>query len=217
MLKKLLILVFLLVILGIIAAPMLIDSDKADAHEEETSERKVELVEKKVEEPVEEMSLIDLNGVPEGETAPPHAYDWVSDMVEEMSKPHSEVDDGYNMYLKSQAIADVVTKYRVEGTALHRDFTNLWRLSVRISHDQFVRTSDIDPTGKAKDKVEFADQWKPSSERAKQAYEYMKQILHDLDVAFNKRGNGETYGVTYSLEGDKINELKSFMEGDGGE
>jgi hypothetical protein len=41
----------------------------------------------------------------------------------------------------------------------------------------------------------------------------MKRIVHDLDIALNHDGQGETYGVTYLLGGEKLEELKSFMNG----
>lgn len=205
-------------IIGTAVIPNLFaESEKVEA-KEETTERNIELTEKQVVvEPVEKRvkrGLIQFDGVAQGETPPPHAYTWVSDMVDEMSKPNTEVDKGYNMYVKSQEVRHVVGKYRVEGIALQSDFTNLLRLSAKISHGQFVRTSHLDPNGQAMDKTEFADQWKLPSEDMEQSYEYMKQILRDLDVAFNKNGNEETYGVTHALEGNKANEIDSFIEGE---
>ncbi|WP_185959588.1 hypothetical protein [Lentibacillus cibarius] len=42
--------------------------------------------------------------------------------------------------------------------------------------------------------VVLAASWKETPEEIRQAYEYIEQIIHDLDVAFN-HGEGKTYGV----------------------
>jgi hypothetical protein len=44
---------------------------------------------------------------------------------------------------------------------------------------------------------------------------YMKRIVHDLDIALNHSGQGETFGVTYLMDGENLEELKSFMNGGG--
>lgn len=36
---------------------------------------------------------------------------------------------------------------------------------------------------------------------------YMKRIIHDLDIAHNHNGQGETFGVTYMMDGENIEEL----------
>ena len=43
-----------------------------------------------------------------------------------------------------------------------------------------------------------------TTERMKQSFEYMKQLLNDIDVAINKNGKGETFGVSHQLGGDKV-------------
>ncbi len=48
---------------------------------------------------------------------------------------------------------------------------------------------------------------------AKQAFKYAKQLLHDLDIALNHDGKGKTYGVSYTLDGDKKHEIQDFVEG----
>ncbi|MEK4406669.1 hypothetical protein MKZ26_20095 [Sporosarcina sp. FSL K6-6792] len=41
----------------------------------------------------------------------------------------------------------------------------------------------------------------------------MKQIVNDIDVAVNHNGEGETFGVTHLLNGDKVSEMERFIEG----
>lgn len=126
--------------------------------------------------------------------------------------PDSNYDDGYDYYLKSQALYMTLGSYiRVEGEDLEKDFENLRVLAGIIDHEQFVRTAHIDPNGEAKEKIEYAKQWKPTSKRMKLCFEYMKQLLNDIAVAINKGNKGETYGVSHQLDGDKVQEMESFM------
>ncbi len=148
----------------------------------------------------------------------PNTKEWIANKVEEFSEPHSNVseapsDKGYDYYLKAQSISNELGIYNWgENEDIEKDFENLWLLANIISHEQFVRTAHIDPNGNAKDKTEHAEEWKPVNNRMKQSFEYMKQLLNDIDVAINKNGEGKTFGVTHLLGGDKINEMEAFME-----
>jgi hypothetical protein len=208
---KMILVISSFVVLGTIAASVAFgDSDKVNAKEEPAK------VEKTVE--VTETPTKELKGaIPVSDTsAPPHAYDWVADTLEEMTNPTSTsgIDEGYDIYLKAEEILDVLRKYRAEGIALEKDFQNIWVLTTVINHEQFVRTAHIGPNGEAMEKAEYADQWKPTSERTKKAYDYMKQLFNDLDIAFNRRGMGDAYGVSYALEGNNIKEMESFIRGE---
>ncbi|MDF2066520.1 hypothetical protein [Bacillus sp. Cr_A10] len=41
----------------------------------------------------------------------------------------------------------------------------------------------------------------------------MKQIVNDIDVAVNHNGEGEMYGVTYLLNGEKVSEVEKLSKG----
>lgn len=45
------------------------------------------------------------------------------------------------------------------------------------------------------------------------AFEYMKQLLHDLDIAVNHGGKGETLGVTNLLNGENVLEMQRTWNG----
>lgn len=145
----------------------------------------------------------------------PTLYDFVAEAVESMDKPPSDeragIDEGFDIYLKSQEM-DGINFYRDNGE-YEMDFINLFMLSSVIQHEQFVRTSHIDENGGATERIDLVKNWKPTSKKQKQAYEYMKQILHDLDIKLNHDGKGETYGVTYAFAGDKADEIKYFWSG----
>ncbi|WP_274853384.1 hypothetical protein [Bacillus methanolicus] len=167
--------------------------------------------------PKESKDLSTTKGI-ENPDIEPDVKKWIAKKVEEFSKPHPKVsqagfDEGYDYYLKAQSVSNEVGSYiRVEGVDLEKDFENLRQLSSIISHEQFVRTAHIDPNGNAKEKTEYAKEWKPVNERMKRTFEYMKELLNDINVAINKNGKGETFGVSHQLDGDKVSEMESFME-----
>lgn len=119
------------------------------------------------------------------------------------------LDEGYDMYLKSEAF-DEFGIYKVEG-AIKKDIQNLFKMHSVIGHLQFVRTSHIDGNGGAKEDLSTMDDWKAPDEEMFQAYEYMVQIVHDLDVALNHNGEGKLYGVTYHSGGDKVEEVDKLF------
>jgi beta-lactamase regulating signal transducer with metallopeptidase domain len=55
-----------------------------------------------------------------------------------------------------------------------------------------------------------------SMEAVKDTFEYLKQILNDLDVAMNKNGKGETFGVLHQLDGERVRELEKYSYGEQG-
>jgi hypothetical protein len=148
--------------------------------------------------------------------------DWVPQTLEKLKKPipdkytEAGVDQGYEIYLKSESLRNELRYIRVEGEDLEKDFQNLITLTSYISHEQFVRTAHIDPNGNAKEKHEYMKDWKPTSETTLKAFEYMNQLLHDMDVAINKDGNGKTFGVLHQLEGQNVRDLESFLHGGSG-
>lgn len=149
---------------------------------------------------------------------PTNVNDWVAFQINEFSKksdvnlPNGGYDEGYDYYLKSQALSMTLGSYiRVEGDDLEKDFENLWVLASAIGHEQFVRTAHIGPNGEAIEKTEYYKQWKPTNKRMKLSFEYMKQLLNDIDIAINKDSKGETFGVSHQLDGDKVEEMESFI------
>ena len=61
------------------------------------------------------------------------------------------------------------------------------------------------------DKWSAVKDWKPASERLKLTVEYMGQLLHDINNAINYNGHGEMFGVSNQLDGEKVEELNSFI------
>jgi hypothetical protein len=149
---------------------------------------------------------------------PTNFNDWVASSLANVNAPMDEkiveagFDEAYSQYLTAMSLDNVMYKYiDVEGEMIERDFENLRVLIGRIDHFQFVRTAHIDPNGYAKDKRDAIKDWKPADPEMNQAYEYIRQLLNDLDVAINKNGEGKTFGVSYQGKGDKIEVMERFI------
>lgn len=145
--------------------------------------------------------------------------EWVSEMnvllTEPLNDPKLEKannDKGFEYYLKSLVVDRESPIDVIKGNKeLKEDYTTLFLLTSYISNKQAARTVHLDPNGEAIESTDFVDQWAPTDENTRIAYEYMKQIINDLDVVINHKGKGEVYGVTHLLNGDKASEVKKFV------
>ncbi|MEK5068658.1 hypothetical protein [Sporosarcina sp. FSL K6-1508] len=165
--------------------------------------------------------------VPRVSTAPEtRKYDkevgeWASAMITLLSEPMDDPklgeannDEGFEYYLKAQEVIWAFpTHLIVEDKEIEKEHSNLFLLSSYIGHNQFVRTAHLDPNGQAKEDTSLSDQWKPTDDDMRQAFEYMKQIVYDIDVEVNHGGEGETFGVTHLLNGDKTSKMEDFVTG----
>lgn len=145
--------------------------------------------------------------------------DWVSKMNVLLSEPLNDPklkeannDEGFEYYLKSLVVdrespIDLIK----ENKELENDYTTLFLLISYISNKQAARTVHLDPNGEAIESTDLVNEWAPTDENTRIAFEYMKQIINDLDVAINHKGKGEVYGVTHVLNGDKASGVKKFV------
>src|SRR5690606_9875878 len=116
----------------------------------------------------------------------------------------AKYDIGFEYYLKAQeALKEFPYPLIPLGDDIHNDYNNLVLLSGYINHYQFARTGHLGPNGEAKEATELADQWKPADANMHQAFKFLKQMVNDLDIAFNHKGEGKVFGVTYLLSGEK--------------
>lgn len=159
------------------------------------------------------------------ESNKPELYDeefskWASKMNKILSEPTDDPrlkdannDKGFEYYLKAQEVIREFPNQLIGIDAIDKDYSNLFLLSSYISHIQFVRTAHLGPNGEAKESTELADQWEPTNEKMHQAFEYMKQIVNDIDIAINHNGEGEIYGVTYLLNSENVSQIENFVNG----
>ncbi|SFL62007.1 hypothetical protein SAMN04487943_102486 [Gracilibacillus orientalis] len=126
----------------------------------------------------------------------------------------TDYDEGFNYYLKTQEFQESMMKYDFDlrdSEDLKTDFENLGKMRAIIGHLQFVRTSHLGREGQAIEDTARYDQWEEADEEMKKAYEYSEQIIHDLDVALNHNGEGDTFDITHTLNGNKVSEIDSLF------
>lgn len=123
---------------------------------------------------------------------------WIAFHSEDISK----TTDTNDYYLKSERIIKEHEKYfRIEGEDLQKDFDNLRMLKLAISHFNNVISVQ------EKDGTDTED----SYNQLNKSFKYFSELLHDINIVINYNGDGETYGVTHQLDGDKVEELESFL------
>ena len=192
---------------GVLVYGLLVACAKDEINPEENS---------KVKETAEvELEEVAVNELPEFS---PQTKEWVAEMLTEFNRPPEEQFDeagndvGFIYYIKAQgAIESMAQSVHHTEVGFDEDFSNLRLLAAAINHNQFVRTAHIDDTGKEKTNLDHVQDWKPVPKSTEKSFEYMKQLLNDLDVAINKNCEGETFGVSHLLDGDKVGELESFF------
>ncbi|TLS35312.1 hypothetical protein [Pseudalkalibacillus caeni] len=101
------------------------------------------------------------------------------------------------------------TTYKVEGTAIEKDFRNLKNLAAIVVLEEKERYAHLGLVNE--NPYDYKDQWKEPSDRMEQAHEYLKDLLNEINVAINEDGKGETKGYSYMLDGEKVKELQEFI------
>lgn len=149
----------------------------------------------------------------------PEFAKWVADanaLVQgELDDPRiaaTDYDEGFTYYLKSKALNTFKTENNGigENEIIHKDLSNVFMHQSILGHLQFSRTSEFGLNGEAIEAIEHYEHWQPTNDDMRIAFDYLKQILHDLDVAINHDGEGKTYGVTHLMNGDKVAEMEAF-------
>lgn len=210
----------MLLILSLFVADQLEQADKSDRNSAKTVEnKKSNDIDKKEDKSKVWRDLSSARDLKNPDFAT-NVKEWVPQTLERLEQPvpnkypGAGMDEGYDIYLKAEMIRDMLGPYiRVEGEDLEKDFQNLQTLISFIGHHQYVRTAHIDSYGNAKEKTEYLKEWKPADESIFQAFDNIKHLLHDIDVAINKDGKGKTYGVSHQLDGEKVKEFERFMYG----
>ncbi|PLR78628.1 hypothetical protein CU633_04280 [Bacillus sp. V3-13] len=152
----------------------------------------------------------------------PEAKEWIAEMSAEFNRaPEESFDEleqediGFVYYTKANSLYKNMQHYiHDKNESYDEDFANLRILAAEIRHIQFERTAHIDDTGKEMANLEYAEDWKPMPAGMETAFQYMNQLLNDLDVAVNKDGKEATFGVSHIMDGNKVDELESFIRHD---
>ncbi|MGA3599763.1 hypothetical protein [Lysinibacillus agricola] len=126
---------------------------------------------------------------------------WIAYHAEDIVK----TTDVNEYYPKADRLTTELKYFRVQGDDLQKDFENLNVLQIWMGHLEYVlsRQETLES-----DRPRFNDD-------LKQTFKYFTELLHDLDIVINYDGKGETFGLTHQLDGDKVNELESYLYGNG--
>ncbi len=122
---------------------------------------------------------------------------WIAYHAEDIAK----TTDINEYYPKADRFTNEMKYFRIQGDDLEKDFENLNVLPIFMGHLVYV-ISEQDKQG-----IGTAETYDELNE----AFKYFTELLHDLDIIINYDGKGETFGVTNQLDGNKVNELESFL------
>lgn len=91
--------------------------------------------------------------------------------------------------------------FRVQGEDIEKDFNTLRALASTINHFSYVISEQDEQSADAKE----------SQKQLDLAIKYFTELLHDLNIAINHDEKGEPFGVSRQLDGNKVEELESFI------
>ena len=121
---------------------------------------------------------------------------WIAYHAEDIAK----TTDVNEYYPKADRLTNELIYFRVQGDDLQKDFENLNVLQIWMGHLEFVLSTDLLESERSR----FNDD-------LKQTFKYFTELLHDLDIVINHDGEGETFGLTHQLDGNKVKELEAYL------
>ncbi|MCA1042478.1 hypothetical protein LCM00_23600 [Bacillus infantis] len=147
-----------------------------------------ELDSQNVQEFIAELDEIYKNGAPEHFSDDPALYYWIGG---------------------SQISYFLDKHYKAEGIAIEKDLKNLRDAAAIVYEEHQNRYAHLGLENE--NPFKYKDQFKEPSERLFQAHTYVRKLLNDLNIALNGAA-GESEGVAYMLDGERTNELESFIK-----
>ncbi|MBY0098681.1 hypothetical protein [Mesobacillus maritimus] len=153
-----------------------------------------------------------------------NAKGWISQTLTDLQSETPDkyfdagYDESYHEYIMAQSITNVLGTYiQVEGGDLEKDFDNIYTLAEIVQDEHIKRGEHLDVDYLAEkygeNKQEAVKEWKPSTERQAEAFEYLLLLLNDVHIAINEGATGEVAGFSYQADGAKTNELEAFIKG----
>ncbi|WP_338452886.1 hypothetical protein R4Z09_14080 [Niallia oryzisoli] len=133
-----------------------------------------------------------------------NAKEWVALRAKEFSQVSTDPNENYAKAESASHELDTYIRFTVEGIDIQKDLENLHSLGGTIGHLNYMKSEQEKQGIGAAETITQLDQ----------AYKYMSEILHDLDIIMNHGGKGETFGVTHQLNGENTSKLEAFYMGD---
>lgn len=123
---------------------------------------------------------------------------WIAYHAEDIAK----ATDVYEYYPKADILISEMKYFQIQGDDLQKDFDNLSLLNAWLGHLVYFSKQDSqEPDG-----TTYNDELNKS-------FKYFTELLHDLDIVINHNGKGETFGLTRQLDGNKVKEFESYLNG----
>ena len=123
---------------------------------------------------------------------------WIAYHAEDVAK----TTDVYEYYPKADILISETQYFQIQGEDLQKDFDNLSLLNAWLGHlVYFSKQNSQEPDG-----TTYNDELNKS-------FKYFTELLHDLDIVINYDGKGETFGLTHQLDGHKVKEFESYLNG----
>jgi len=104
-------------------------------------------------------------------------------------------------YPRADRLKTEMKYFKVQGGDLQKDFENLNVLEIFMGHLVYVISVEEEQG------LETAETYTELEE----GFNYFTQLLHDLNIIINYDGKGETFGLTNQLNGNKVDELETFL------
>lgn len=125
--------------------------------------------------------------------------------------PEQYADDPehYHWIAATVLLGGLEDNYKVEGAVIENDFRNLKELASIVMEEHKKRYEHLNL--KNENPFKYKDQFKAPSDRMKQAHKYIVGLLSDLNIVINKDGAGGNNGYSHMLDGNKTEELESFI------
>jgi hypothetical protein len=101
------------------------------------------------------------------------------------------------------------SNYKAEGIDIKKDLKNLRDAAAIVYEEHQNRYTHLGL--KNENPLKYKDQFKEPSERLYQAHAYVGALLNDLNISLNGAA-GESEGVAYMLDGDRMDELERFIQ-----
>lgn len=151
-----------------------------------------------------------------------NAKDWIESTLYQLNleTPDKYIeagfDEAYDQYMKAMSLTNVLGTYiKVEGIDLNKDFENIHSLAtiIQAEHEKRTEHHELEYVQEkyGANKQAANQEWKPATQRQQQAFDYLKQLVNDVNIAINKTTTREAFGVSNQLDGEKVEALQSFI------
>ncbi|MEK8197707.1 hypothetical protein [Lysinibacillus sp. FSL M8-0134] len=122
---------------------------------------------------------------------------WIAYHAEDITK----TTDVNEYYSRANRLTKELSYFRVQGEDLEKDFENLNVLQTFMGHLDYVISVEEEQG------IDTAEAY----EELKVSFKYFTELLQDLNSIINDNSQGEIFGLTHQLDGNRVDELEKFL------